>query len=433
MRKLHGIYVLLGLGLLLLLCTLPTDPIQNYNNVRVDIVPFEGNDTTFAVNESLYVALELDLPHLINYVSVSVNSGTPSITPCTFEQKIIDTLSLPFVFQTPGIMHIKLQIVLKNGAILTDSLNVTILGTAPVITRNLPPFKYVDEGKACTLSVEATSPAAMTYSWYKVGDTTVLGTTNPFITAPVTQADSGLYYCVIESAWNKTTSSQMVLIVHQIQGKELFWVSSSIVDSVYEGDTLFKNVRNLYTKPEGAAVVLTTTEKSSQYAFVADSVFVFEAGKRDSGDYAIQVKISSGANIDSAVFHIKVLPRYCTLTITADSGTVSVVPSLASYRFGDSVTLQPAAKTGYQFYGWVGDFTSAEDTIKIEITKNLTLKAQFILDGSGCNPLEAGTSLNSAVKAASVSTARPKLLCPAPGLYENRTVKINGKIRISIQ
>ncbi|NLW32410.1 MAG: hypothetical protein GXY77_13245, partial [Fibrobacter sp.] len=136
---------------------------------------------------------------------------------------------------------------------------------------------------------------------------------------------------------------------------------------------------------------------------------------------------------DDALFHINVIARYCTLSVSSENGKILVAPLKDSYRLGDRITLNADPDSGYEFFEWYGDISGSDSEIELIIDSSMSVSARFWPQASTeCYPIENGY-LNSTIKEVSAGAQRPKLLCPKSGFYENGTVKISGKVRFVIQ
>jgi hypothetical protein len=70
-----------------------------------------------------------------------------------------------------------------------------------------------------------------------------------------------------------------------------------------------------------------------------------------------------------------------TLTINkVGSGTVTVVPEKAAYKYGEVVTLTATGDTGLAFANWSGDLTGSTNPIQLTMDGNKTVTANFTQD-----------------------------------------------------
>jgi Divergent InlB B-repeat domain len=227
--------------------------------------------------------------------------------------------------------------------------------------------------------------------------------------------------------------SRTIFIVRKVTSKTVYWKSGVYKYTVYEGDTLSLNTKPLYTVPSGDVATLNILTSSTKAKFIGDSLFVFTPVPRDSGNYTIPVIVSSRTEADTSLFDITVLPRYCTLSVHAESGTVKAQPSLDKYRWGDIITLTATPNQGFKFSEWSGGANGITSEIQLQIIGNTEITALFLSETTiGCVPVTSD-SLNAAIKKASPSSKRPGSLCPQEGFYENGTVKVSGTVRFIFQ
>ena len=72
--------------------------------------------------------------------------------------------------------------------------------------------------------------------------------------------------------------------------------------------------------------------------------------------------------------------QYTLTTTTVGNGTVTRVPSQATYVYGDQVTLIAAADPGWSFSDWSGGVTGTTTSIAVTIHGNTTVTATFTQD-----------------------------------------------------
>ncbi len=431
MVKKHFLIFFAGL---LLSCKLPTDPLENFDIAELNILPLVNNKTVFALDDTLSVSLQLRNPHLISYITTYFNSLDSQINILNFSQTDIDTFEFKKVLKTSGLFNIKFTATLQNGETRSDTISITVKGVPPVITKDLPPVLYTDIGKPCSLSVDVLSSTALEYYWFKVGNADTIGKGNPLILKTITSADSGVYYCVIKNEFDTVTSKEIVLVIHETTGKSIYWIQGSFTDSLFEGDSITINLKNRFIKPAAQTVTLAIKQPSQRVSLTGDSLLTFKAAAYDSGTYQIPLSLSSTTETDSTLFNFKVIAKYCSLTVTSDTGSVTATPQKTVYRFGDTISLAATPNTGFEFSSWSGGIAGFVTPYKFRIIRHTLVHAHFIPVGtvSDCTPIQPNSSLNASIRAASTGT-RPKTLCPQPGLYENGTIKINGKIKIVIK
>jgi formylglycine-generating enzyme required for sulfatase activity len=67
-----------------------------------------------------------------------------------------------------------------------------------------------------------------------------------------------------------------------------------------------------------------------------------------------------------------------TLTVTALDGSVTRSPDQASYRHGDTVTLEASANTGYQFTQWLEDLSGNTNPVTLIMDADKSVSAGFV-------------------------------------------------------
>jgi len=69
-----------------------------------------------------------------------------------------------------------------------------------------------------------------------------------------------------------------------------------------------------------------------------------------------------------------------TLTINVAHGSVTAIPSKPAYDYGETVTLQAAADTGYHFTSWSGDLNGSTNPGTLTMDADKTVTANFALN-----------------------------------------------------
>ena len=411
-------------------CNAPLDPMKNYDKSGIDII--DTSTTVYSVGDSVSLDLELRMPHLIDYIVFSIN-GKDSTIICRYDPDYRDTLELVKSFQDPGNIEILFTVFFKNGKSKEIPRQISIQGLPPKITSSPPVVLYVNKDSSCTLSVVSEGSVPIHYQWLKNDDKLEDDTLSQLIITEFTLSDTGVYTCVVTSDWGVDTSKPSVLIYREITGKTVYWNQGNHEDSVHERDSLIINLKDFYTNESQEEVTFSALEYNDRCYFRGDSQFVFKSFKGDSGIYTVPVSIKGDNDEDNASFSINVIATYCTLSVSSENGKITVDPMKNSYRLGDRITLTADPDSGYEFFEWYGDINGSDSEIELIIDSSMSVSARFWPQASTeCYPIENG-NLNSTIKEVSAGAQRPKLLCPEPGLYENGTVKISGKVRFVIQ
>ncbi len=122
----------------------------------------------------------------------------------------------------------------------------------------------------------------------------------------------------------------------------------------------------------GTAVPVTATAEP-HYHFVNWTGTAVTAGK-----VASETSASTTVTVDAAYTLVAnfALDTY-SLTITASHGSVTRTPDKASYAYGETVTLNATATTGYEFDRWAGDQSGTTNPVTLAMDGNKTITANF--------------------------------------------------------
>jgi hypothetical protein len=434
MRKIITlISLLVSLGLALFLwCSSPTNPFTDYSSCSVTFLVPGQDDTVWYAKDTLPVTIKIEGASLFSVLTLYIDS-TDSTTVTSFGSSWTDTITVYKVFEKSDTVDLVIKAVLQNKGQLQKTVRIFIAGRPPVITREPPEELAVQIGAICSVSVAAEGILPLSYQWTQNGSLRAADTTAQLYIGNFQASDSGLYRCIVKNDWGSDTSRSIKLTVKERSGKPVFWNFAFYRDTVKEGDTLIIRLDSLYTAPASDTVSFALVEPESRASFAGDSIFTFYAGARDSGSYMIPVSVSSKSGADTGVMAITVIPTYCTLKLVSDSGSIVATPAAAKYRWSDTVSLKAVPDTGFIFFQWSGDISGITDSISLVILHDLTVQARFIpKDSSGCVEITSG-SLNQAIRDASPGSKRPRRICPAPGAYDQGTIKIWGAVRIEIQ
>lgn len=118
------------------------------------------------------------------------------------------------------------------------------------------------------------------------------------------------------------------------------------------------------TYPEGATVSLTPRASSGWR-------FSHWSGDATGSAAPLTVTMDSDKNIEA------VFVKSLTLTVEKE-GNGTVTPEGGSFDENEEVTLNAVASTGWRFDRWSGDITSTNDTEKITMNTDKTVRAHFI-------------------------------------------------------
>ncbi len=211
-----------------------------------------------------------------------------------------------------------------------------------------------------------------------------------------------------------------------------FWHHQPITRDVHEGDTARVDLHAECLDPDENDTVTYTLTGDDRRAWLTDSLLQFAAGPRQAGVCTLTVVASDGVDTSHAAVIVTITERTATLVVHAENGEVTRDPQLDHYRWGDTVSLAATPSENYEFAGWSGDTTAGAGALRLVLTRDTTeIVAQFQWAGD-CVPVEPGQSLNAAIRENSPSSARPAVLCPKEGYYDQQTIRIYDNVRILI-
>lgn len=412
-------------------CPLPTDPMQDYSSC--DVVFAGGKSSvSYPVNDTVTITIALELPHLLDKIELSIGDEDTTIV-CNYSKELQDTIILKKVYSTPDTIALVLTAFKKDNTLDSASLKIIITGNEPAITGHPSNLYSLEPGHACTLSVAVEGSKPLHFQWFKDDEKLKNDTLDTLIIPYFQAGDTGEYYCTVSNGWGSASSKSATLILKTVSDKNVFWKFGIYPDSLYEGETLNVAIDNHYSVPSDEDPVLSFISPVEQAALSGDSLFSFIAGRHDSGFYSLPVLLKTGSGADTAIISVKVLPRYCTLTLKADSGSIEADPEKEAYRWGDTVSLTAVPDEKFRFVEWSGDASGNSEELEVPMIDDREITALFTRKAtSGCVELHSG-SLNKAIRDASPSSARPGSVCPEEGLYENGTTKVWGTVRFIFQ
>jgi len=103
------------------------------------------------------------------------------------------------------------------------------------------------------------------------------------------------------------------------------------------------------------------------------------------------------------------------LNVIASGGSVSRSPDKASYAYGDVVTLQAAADTGYTFSNWSGDASGTSSSVQITMNADKSVTANFTANSYTLAVAATGGSVVADPQKASYSYGETVSLQAVPG------------------
>ena len=188
--------------------------------IEIDAAVFPVNppngDDTVNITESLEWATNIETPGVtydLYFVASDPNLLTTPVLEGTTETSYSPTLD----YETTYFWKVDAYEPNDGGTILHEGLvwNFTTRGAVPFIDVQ-PVDIVVAVGDTGVFDITVTSATPETYAWYKVGDNTVLSTTDSLMIPNVQVADQDEYYCEVTNSAGTTTSDIVYLTAKQL-------------------------------------------------------------------------------------------------------------------------------------------------------------------------------------------------------------------------
>ncbi|MDM8522463.1 DUF1566 domain-containing protein [Desulfococcaceae bacterium HSG8] len=240
-------------------------------------------------------------------------------------------------------------------------------GTSPTCTLTMDSDKSATANfaiKTYSLTVTASngsvtkSPSASTYDC----GTTVSLTANP---------NTGYHFVRWEGDVSGTSTSASLTMTANRSVTAIFeenipdtYTLTKTVSPASGGSVSASPDKSAYTS--GESVTLTATPEAC-YDFTGWS------GACSGTSSACTLTMDSDKSV-TANFAIKT----CSLSITAENGTVSKSPDQVSYDCGTTVLLTASPNSGYNFDHWEGDATGTQTTASLTMTEDMSITAVFV-------------------------------------------------------
>jgi len=113
-------------------------------------------------------------------------------------------------------------------------------------------------------------------------------------------------------------------------------------------------------------------------AFPAEGFqFAGWAGDVNSSDNPLTISVNSDLNLRA---QFELIPSTYNLNISAENGTVEILPEQEVYEEGTSISLTAVPDVGYIFESWGGDTTDSINPLTITIDGDKNITAHFILE-----------------------------------------------------
>ncbi len=156
------------------------------------------------------------------------------------------------------------------------------------------------------------------------------------------------------------------------------------------------NVYTLSVTASGGSVSRSPNQASYEYGTevtlqaTADAGYTFSGWSGDASGTNNPATVIM--NADRSVTANFTANAY-TLAVAATNGAVVAVPQKASYSYGETVSLQAVASTGYHFAGWSGDLSGSANPSSIVMNANKSVTAGFAINTYTLN----ATAVNGSV------------------------------------
>ncbi len=125
------------------------------------------------------------------------------------------------------------------------------------------------------------------------------------------------------------------------------------------------------------ATAVTVGGVATSFTLVSDTLLRFNVpGNAKSGP--IQVSNGTGTGTSAASFTME----FFLIVTTLGSGSVSLQPAGGRYSEGTNVVMTPSPQAGWEFLYWRGDFGGLADPATIVMSRNKSVIATFIPQGS---------------------------------------------------
>ncbi len=197
----------------LFLCTEPTSPYEEHDNVKLSVSTECENCDSVRVGDSIAIVAALFLPNLVSEVHF--------FCPDEFDTSITadgsgehDTLRLRHAFAATGRKTIIVKAIKTNDDELEKTISdLHIKGIPPIIALVGKTERNLTESSSDTIHTQVTGTGPFQYAWFR-NDQAIPQATNSFIVVTGTNAFAGEYYCIVtNSEWGADTSATIMVEV----------------------------------------------------------------------------------------------------------------------------------------------------------------------------------------------------------------------------
>ena len=370
-------------------------------------------------------ATDPDKDPLINWqITKSPQHGTQTASP-----------ALPAILYTPNSGYIGKDTILytvSDGALTSDvgTLVITVDSgnVAPQIIKQPRTDTTVNSGASVAFTVEINSNCfpTPTFSWYKVGSTSVVGTSKTFAKA-MNVADSGNYYVIVENTAGKKTTDNAHVGVNTPPS-----VTNPVSATKFLEETVSFSVTGGGTPP------LTYTWKKVGGTLSANvsgantaTLTITGISAAQAGSYTCEVNNTLGPVAPSAS---AVLTVNAKITASADANGSITPNGITSVNLGATPTYTIAPNSGYKIadvlvngasVGAVASYTFPS------VTENRTIVASFTANPRMITPSIVGNTGGTISPSIATSVNNGGNLSftitPTTPAYKISDVKVSGR------
>ncbi len=198
---------------LLFLCTEPTSPYEEPDNVKLTVSTECDNCDSVRVGDTVTIVAALFLPSLVSEVQfICPDEFDTTITPDGATEH--DTLRLRHAFAGTGQKTIIIKAIKTNDDELEKTIHdLHIKGIPPSIALIGQTERPISQGKTDTLYTQVTGTGPFEYTWVRNGEP-FPGADNEFLVVTGAEEFAGSYYCVVSNnQWGTDTSSTVTISI----------------------------------------------------------------------------------------------------------------------------------------------------------------------------------------------------------------------------
>jgi large repetitive protein len=216
--------------------------------VRLDVIDSDGAITTQTIDvtvknvaptiDNITIPTNIKEGETVQLTATASDSGNDTLTYNWYLNNATTPItgqSIDYIFTDNGTYPVKLEVIDTDGAVTTQTVDVTVTNIAPTIVNIVKPTT-INEGESVTFSATVTDPGVLdtlTYGW-NFGDNT-----NPIIGQNVnhTFADNGTYNIVL-TVTDKDGGVTTQTVVVKVDNVAPVVVSISKPNTIKEGELI---------------------------------------------------------------------------------------------------------------------------------------------------------------------------------------------------